>query len=136
MGAWGFGSFDNDDAADFVYDFEESGVDAVRDALTVAAEADDYLDAPEASLAVAAAEFICAANGDAKGLSESAQEALDKFGGDRAALAQLKALAARAVARVLAPESELIELWTEDGVDAADRDGALSNLKELQVRVA
>jgi hypothetical protein len=65
MGAWGAGSFENDDAMDWVIGLAQRSGDAVlRDALTPAATTDDrYLEAPECSVAIAAAEALAAARG-------------------------------------------------------------------------
>ena len=81
MGAWGCGSFENDDAVDWVYEFESSGVAAVASALEHVSSIaeDEYLEAPEASAAIAAAEIVAAAqDGDLSKLSETAREAFDR----------------------------------------------------------
>ncbi len=136
MGAWGTGNFENDDAADFVYDFKERGLEAVREALAEALEVGDYLDAYVATTATAAAEFVSAAAGDASGLSEEAREVFGAFSGDKGALAALKPEAARAMANVVGEKSELIELWEEDGVDTEDCKAAKSALNGLLARVS
>jgi Domain of unknown function (DUF4259) len=114
MGAWGMGSFENDDAADWVYEFEGSGASAVASALeqVSALAPDEYLEAPEASVALAAAEIIAAVrDGDLSNLSESAREALTKHKTSFAGSA-LSDSARTAVERILA-QSELRELWEE-----------------------
>ena len=64
MGAWGFGSFDNDDAADFLADATESGdLSLVRGALDNVLTSTEYVEAPDASQAIAAAEIVAAALG-------------------------------------------------------------------------
>src|SRR5918996_298232 len=64
MGAWGAGIFDNDDAADWVYELEQAGDDSVL-AETLAAVAnagaDAYVEAPDAAAALAAAAVVAAA---------------------------------------------------------------------------
>jgi hypothetical protein len=114
MGAWGRGSFDNDDASDWVYEFERDGVAAVESALrqATALGEDDYLQAPEAAQAIAAAEIVAAArDGDLSKLSATARDA---FSGPQQAVtsANLWELAGQAVERVLR-QSELKELWEE-----------------------
>jgi hypothetical protein len=114
MGAWGYGSFENDDAADWVYEFESSGVEAAASALEhVSNMADDeYLEAPEASAAIAAAEIVAAArDGDLSKLSENASET---FARHRQSLigSQLLEPARRAVERILR-QSELKDLWEQ-----------------------
>ena len=60
MGTWGYGSFDNDDAADCVYEFESSGRAAVASALRRVSELADgkHLDASEATTALAAERIV------------------------------------------------------------------------------
>lgn len=123
MGAWGHGSFENDDALDWVYALEADGVEAIRSALAAVLEADGYVEAPEASMALAAAEVVAALRlRPAADLPEevtawvAAHAALDPM-----AVGDLARLADGAVARVLAPEdSELYELWYEGGDDVGD----------------
>lgn len=64
MGAWGNGSFDNDDAADFLADVTD-GADLalVREIFATVLGAEDYLEAPDASQAIAGAEIVAAAAG-------------------------------------------------------------------------
>lgn len=114
MGAWGPNSFENDDAADWVYEFESSGIAAVTSALdrVCSLVPDEYLEAPEASVAIAAAEIVAAArDGDVSSLSESTRDALAKNRLSFAGLPLLKR-AETAVERVLA-RSELKKLWEE-----------------------
>lgn len=78
MGARGCGSFENDDAADWVYELESGGVAAVASALEQVSSVaeDEYLEAHEASAAMAAAEIVAAGrDGDLSKLSETAREA-------------------------------------------------------------
>src|SRR6266849_7464272 len=65
MAAWGPGSFENDDAMDWVIGLAEGSGDAVlREALTPVARTDGrYLEAPDCSIAIAAAEAVAAARG-------------------------------------------------------------------------
>src|SRR5688500_2002913 len=74
MGAWGHGSFENDGAADWVYELEKSGdlsvVIAALEGLAEAA-ADEYVDVDVCQAAVAAAEVVAALTGEsASGLPE------------------------------------------------------------------
>ena len=59
MGAWRLGRFDNDDAANWLAEFERGGLAAVRVALSVVTtlKVTDALEAPEAT----SAELIAAA---------------------------------------------------------------------------
>ena len=111
MGAWGAGTFENDDAMDWVYELEEEGLKAVAAALkaVAAAKPKDSIEAPDASNALAAAEVVAALIGrPAKELPEeitafvkSAKAKPD---------AGLLDSARKAVARVQT-SSELKELW-------------------------
>jgi Domain of unknown function (DUF4259) len=120
MGALGTGSFDNDDALDFVVRLEREGETAIRAAFedVTGLDARDYLEAPEASSAIAAGEVVAAArDGDVSRLPEAVQDWLLAGHGDGLATPALLALAHRAVERVLV-QSELKELWEEGDGDA------------------
>ena len=132
MGAWGHGNFENDEAADWVYEFEDRGAMAVVAALERVCELqdDDYLQAPEASAAAAAAEIVAAArDGDLSRLPEPVQEAVAQ---QRQTLAggPLFESAQRAVARIL-QQSELKDVWKEG------KDGHLwqSGMDSLSLRL-
>ncbi len=60
MAGWGTGSFENEDAQNFLGRINSLGVDDLRSILARAADQDDYLEAPESSVAVAAAEVVAA----------------------------------------------------------------------------
>lgn len=115
MGTWSHEPFGNDSANDWAYDLEEcTDFSLVAAALKRAADSGEYLDADEAVEAVAAAEVL------AKALGRGTQS--DAYTGKVDAwLAsipakpspELSALAQRALAKVLGPESELRELWEE-----------------------
>jgi hypothetical protein len=64
MGAWGTGSFDNDDALDWLDELDDRGLDAVRDALSAAVDADEP-GAAEGMRALAAAEVVATLAGRA-----------------------------------------------------------------------
>ena len=65
MPGWGSGSFENDDAQDFLGELESLTVDGVKQKLSHAADHEGYLEAPESSVAVAAAEVVATAKGAA-----------------------------------------------------------------------
>jgi hypothetical protein len=112
MGAWGAGSFENDDAMDWVVGLAEGSGDAVlRDALTPIATTDDrYLEAPECSIAVAAAEAVAAARGHAN--ASLPDEVVGWVRKKREVTGELVVLARSAVDRIAA-KSELRDLWDE-----------------------
>jgi hypothetical protein len=112
MGAWGAGSFENDDAMDWVDTLvEASTVEVLADSLKPALTPRSYLEAPEASVVVAAAEVVAAALGSPVGNLPAdvtdwvATHAADFDGG-------IEADAIRAIDRVTS-DSELRELWEE-----------------------
>ncbi|HSE09868.1 MAG TPA: DUF4259 domain-containing protein [Nocardioidaceae bacterium] len=109
MGTWGNGPFDNDDASDWVYKLEDSGVSALRSALAVE---DGYLKAPQAAEAVAAATVV----GLASDLPvESTEEVSEWLGGaDADEVRSFAGGAVVALERVL-EDSELAELYDESG---------------------
>ena len=113
-GAWESGSFDNDDALDWAGQCVRSkGASFISATLNVAL-ADGYLEAPECSAAVAAAEVVAASKGKAnKALPKELSSWLERQ--QKAEIAKLAPLAMRAVLRILnGPKSELQELWQEN----------------------
>ncbi|TIV70219.1 MAG: DUF4259 domain-containing protein [Mesorhizobium sp.] len=129
MGAWGFKIFENDDAADFVAEFENSGAVAVADALDAACSNPDYIEAPDGSVALAAAAIVAAANGKSEFLSEPAGTMLRTVSNWQA-LSGLKGKAIQAVECVSGPNSELMELWAEAApADAANFKNEVNRLR-------
>jgi hypothetical protein len=123
MGAWGTGSFENDMAADWGGDLAEDGTpETVRETLIAVAQTprDAYLESPEASEALAAAEVVAAAAGRpvaATPYSENALAWADRH--PEIATAEFLSLARAAVDRVSGAESELRELWLDAAPDDA-----------------
>lgn len=122
MGAWGIGSFENDDALDWVGALEGyDGLATVRATLKKVAETTDYLEAPEGSEALAGAEVVAAISGQPGGaVPEAVQRLIDT---QVTILQSDRDLARKAVDRVLAADSELAELWDESGEAEAWRAG-------------
>ena len=117
MGTWDDGLFDNDDASDFIDDLAEAAdwrtVVRMLDHVTKQA---GYLEAPEGQIAVAAAAIVAAAVGDVTILPDNHRDLKVALGAPPEGAV---ALARLALARVVAPASELDELWQEgDGHDA------------------
>lgn len=124
MGAWGTGSFENDDAADWVGELGSIMPEGLTKVLAHAADDPAYLQALAASAAVAAAEVVAALNGAAaEGAPSGVVDWAKKH--PQAFAPELKAVAIRAVDRVR-KNSELKDLWMEaDGLNdwiAAIRD--------------
>src|SRR6185369_8090049 len=66
MGAWGVLAFDNDDANDWAYDVEDTDdLSLVESAFGAVEEAEDNLEAPDASNALAACEVLARLKGKA-----------------------------------------------------------------------
>ena len=120
MAGWGTGSFDNEDAQGFLGRLKSLGIDDLRPILARAADQADYLEAPESSTAVAAAEVVAALVVSAKGaaaedgaLPAVPRELVDWISKDKSgAPPDLVYLARRAVERVRT-NSELKDLWLE-----------------------
>ena len=114
MGAWGSGSFENDDASDWIADFcNDPDADLISDALSTVAGtgADEYLEAPDCSVGLAAAEVVAALKGaPSADMPDEAKECVSKL--KTKAEPGLVSLASRAVERIKA-NSELKELWDE-----------------------
>jgi hypothetical protein len=131
VGAWGVGSFENDDAGDWVYQLEEADdLDLVRDTLLAAADPEGHLEAPTCSMALAAAEVVAALAGrPAPDLPEEVQTWVRAH---RLTVSpDLRALSVRALDQVAAG-SELKELWAE-----SEESGAwVDQLRELRSRLA
>ena len=109
MGAWGHHFNENDDAADWLAAFANSpSWSACRNAL--AATEGDYVEAPEASTALAAAEIVAAGIGHSN--KRLAAEIVAWALGEESAARSLVPQAVAAVTRVR-DNSELQELWEE-----------------------
>ena len=119
MGAWSHEPFGNDDASDWAVDLEETkDLSLIEEALNNVLETDEYLDAPEASVAIAAIEVIAKLLG--KGTQTDAySEEIDKWVKSVSIKpnSALIAKANRVLERVLDEDSELRELWEEVGAD-------------------
>ena len=114
MGAWGSGSFENDDAADWLGQLGTIGPDDLTNIFSKAADDPAYFEAPDASIVVAAAEVVAALNGCA---ANEVPAEIVKWTTNRQATPELKAVALRALDRVR-KNSELKDLWLEaDGLN-------------------
>ena len=60
MPGWGSGSFENEDAQNFLERLNSCRIDDLKVILARAADQDGYLEAPESGSAVAAAEVVAA----------------------------------------------------------------------------
>lgn len=118
MGAWGLDTFENDTASDWAFMLEETDdLSAVQAALQAVIDVDeDYLDSDLACEGLAACEVVARLKGN-WGLRDVYSEPVDKWveahpiTPDTAVVEQ----ALFVTKRVLAPPSELLELWEESG---------------------
>lgn len=116
MGTWSTEPFGNDSACDWAYDLETHTDFSLVEAVLrrVIDTGDDYLDEDLAVEAIAAAEVLAKSRG--RGTQTDAYtERVDAWlaGLTVSPDAALFALARQALARILAPDSELLELWEE-----------------------
>ncbi|MET9351071.1 DUF4259 domain-containing protein [Streptomyces termitum] len=118
MGTWDIGPFDNDTAADFSYRVDEAPDGERADVLLAAFRevtdtGDEYLDADLAMEAVAAAALLAAQcpGGEPVTTSYGPKKPLGVLPGE------LRPQAVAALDRILAADSELLELWEESGAD-------------------
>lgn len=113
MGAWGAGTFDNDDAADWADELMGAAdLTPAREALAATMDSDGWLEIPECARAVAAAAAVAASfDGDVRGLPENVAEWLE-YHPDAGTLADAR-LAIDALERVASVDSELREVWLE-----------------------
>ncbi len=128
---WGIKTFENDDAYDWLLDLEESNDLSL---LVDAFEKDnsDYIETPEGSNILAAAEIVLGLIGNARsGLPEKAQTWIfnnkSKLKTD-----ELKEKAVKAIDRVLSKDSELNELWSES---EEDYQSWLNDVKQLKLQI-
>ena len=134
MGAWSHESFGNDDACDWVAQLEQqddfSFVEYALDAVINAGS--DYLEAPEACAAIAAAEVVARAQGNA-GTQDKTSRDVDAWlrRVKVKPAATLIGKARQALDRIQTEPSELMELWDESD----DLDAWRAALKALTVRV-
>ncbi len=132
MAAGGTGTFDNEDAVDWIGGFGADGANAIVEAFDNINELDptDYIEAEMAAHALAAAELVAAArDGDTDRLPDDAVASL-KENAAKINAAKLLAAGRKAVTRVLR-QSELKEQW-EDSPDAEEWE---DNVRELLERL-
>ena len=119
MGAWGIGPFDNDDVEDWLLELDDAdSLELVEEAIAAVEAGGDYLEAPDASVGLAAAEVIAATLDNP---ADELPESIERFvaGLEDPADDELVARARAAVQRVVGEDSELRELWEEtDDFDA------------------
>ena len=133
MAGWGTGSFENEGAKAWLPQLTALSVEDLQPLLSRAADNTDYLEAPEASVAVAAAEAVAALKGEPSHLSpiEIADWASKANSSTDGSIPDLTGLAIRAIQRVRT-NSELKDLWLEaDGLNEWS-----ASLRDLEKRLA
>ncbi len=131
-GGWDTGSFDNDDALDWIYELSESDdLSVVESALQNAVDASGYLEAPTGSAAIAAAEVVAALSG--KPRSELPPEVTDwvrthefVVGSDlvetaRSAISAVRNSQSSELAQLWSESKELADAWEADLGDLLER---------------
>jgi hypothetical protein len=126
---WGVGSFENDEAAGWLAKLGSITLDDLTKIFLHAADNPGYLEAPDASVAVAAAEVIAALNDfPATGAPQEIVEWAKR--NRQVSTSDITALAIRALDRVRR-NSELKDLWLEaDGLN-----DWIAAIHELQTRL-
>jgi hypothetical protein len=116
MGTWGAGTVDNDTAVDWMYGLGEvSDLSLIEGTLDRAlATGGEYLEAPDAEEALAAAEAVARMLGNF-GVRNDYTQTMDDWVAymNRLPPPELVAKAQRIVARIRQPPSELLELWSK-----------------------
>ena len=126
MGAGSTDAFGNDEAADWAPELGEAAdLSLIEEAIdAVLGVGQDYLEAPEASVAVAAIEVL-ARLGGSPGETNVYSEVADEWVARQQAKPSTELIdkAQAALARILAEDSELSELWQESEEHDAWRAG-------------
>ena len=128
MGAWGWGTYDNDDAADWSAEVTERGLQAVEEALDAVLEG-GYVESSDGACALAAADVVArlvSGRGEDSPYCEDVVAWVNAHPGTPAA--GLISKAVRAVERVAGGESELAELWAENPTDGPNWRASLGDL--------
>lgn len=131
MGAWETGSFDNDDALDWLFDLEDSADTSVISAALqdVLGKGDDYLEVPECSVGIAAAEVIAALSENPAAKLPDNAKAWIETNADLE-ITNLISKALKAV-KLIREDSELKEVWDE----SADADAWYHTVDNLIERL-
>ena len=133
MGTWGPGVFESDETMDFLWEVEEGGVEALRDAFDQVISAAGRPESWAESTAVAAAAVVAAAfDGRGDLLPEEASELLTNLRPAIVEHSELRDLARRAVHGILTGDSELLELWRASG----ESNDAIAAIAEVQKRLS
>ena len=134
MGAWAEDAFGNDTACDWAGDFSENpSLDAVRSAIEGVIESEEYLESEEACEGLVACEVVARLKGN-WGEKSAYSEKIDNWveSVNAQPSVELVSAAEKAITRILGKDSELQELWDEDGKDEkwhSEMNGLLARVK-------
>lgn len=135
MGAWSLDAFGNDDACDWAAELDGAkDLTPIKTAIDAVIEAgEEYLEAPDATAAIAAIEVLARVMGR-WGVRDSYTEDVDRWAESVGVKPSPKliASAASALDRILGDQSELNELWR----DSDEYDAWVASVKELKSRIA
>lgn len=133
MGTWSVDAFGNDDAADWAFELADStDLSLVEAAIDGVLAESDYLDAPEAAIALAAIEVLARLNGqwgDRNPYTAPADAWVAQINMQPAP--ELLVRAHAAIDRILGADSEMVELW--QGSD--DYEAWLALVQDLRSRL-
>jgi hypothetical protein len=134
MGAWDYTTFGNDDACDWGQRLHsEDGLTLIGQTLDeIVKVGEKYLEAEKASVAIAAAEVIARLQGHLR-VRDAYTETIDRWVSDHRLKVPLE-LARKAhvvLDRIVAPPSELLELWKE----GKDYQSWLNTIVELKSKI-
>jgi hypothetical protein len=133
MGTWGPLAFDNDDANDWAYGLDDvDDLSLVESAFDVVEGSEDYLEAPDASNALAACEVLARLNGKS-GYKNAYTETVDEWVAAHPLTPppELLKRANAAIDRILGETSELKELWS----DSDETENWLTAVEDLRQRL-
>lgn len=114
MGAWDVGVWDNDDASDWLADLcDADGTELLESSLKPREVQGYYLEAPEGTIALCAADVVLLAVSPATSSApRKARAWVESQNSD--SVRALSGVAKSCLTRLLAPHSELQQLWEEN----------------------
>jgi len=119
MGAWAEDAFGNDTACDWAGDFtDDPSMEKIESAIDAVVSVDDYIDSDVACEALVACELVARLKGN-WGQRSAYSESIDKWVESRkeSPSGELVQKASAAILKTLGENSELKELWDEDGIN-------------------
>jgi hypothetical protein len=115
MGSWGMGHFENDTALDWSYELQESDNLNLLTSTIGKVLNQDYIDADDASMAVAALAILAHLKGNSSiEIDESSLEWVEKYQGKLEISDDLLKQGLKALDAIMGNESELKDLWEEE----------------------